>query len=115
MSEPRDPFLERAFDAAREDLSDPDFTATVLERIVARRRRLLAGRLAAVGLLVLIELLLDSPLQLSAGLVAEVLEYRLYEVDNEWLAFAAAPFNSIAGLLGLLLLGLHLMYRRLLR
>lgn len=36
----------------------------------------------------------------------------LVPVRHEWLAFVVAPVNSIAGLLGVLLLGLHFFYRK---
>jgi hypothetical protein len=45
--------------------------------------------------------------------VAEVLGRSLVDVDSEWLAFLLAPVNSIAGIVGVTLLALNLLYRRL--
>ena len=39
----------------------------------------------------------------------------LVELENEWLALVVAPLNSIAGLIGMLLLGMHHLYRKMVR
>lgn len=39
----------------------------------------------------------------------------LINVGNEWLAAATAPLNSNAGIIGMLLPGLHALYRRMVR
>ena len=109
MTEQRDNFLESLFDAAEEELSDDAFTSSVVEDVQSRRRRILFGRLAVAALLVMLELLLDSPLQHSLG---EMLGTPLYPIDHDWLAFVVTPINTVAGLVGLILLGLHFFYRR---
>ncbi len=73
---------------------------------------MLIGRVAIVSLVIALELLLDSPLQNSVGAITEMLGTTLFKIEHEWLAFILAPVNSIAGLLGLTLLGLHFVYRR---
>lgn len=113
MSEERDPTLLSLFDAAREDLADDDFASTVVESVKSRRRRLLVERAVVVALLVMLELMLESPIRNSLGNAAELLFTTLYPLDNEWLEFIFAPVNSVAGILGLLLLFLHYLYRRL--
>lgn len=112
MGDERDPKLEALFAQAEQDLVDDDYTEAVMFRIRRHRRNALIGRFAAVALLVILELLLSSPLQNSASVLAEALSTTLFEVEGQWLAFAFAPLNSVAGLLGLLLLGAHFLYRR---
>lgn len=113
MTEERDPMLESLFDAADRELVDDAFTAKVASAVKAQRRRVMLGRLAIVALLAFVELLLDSPLQNSLGTVADMLVTSLIPVEHEWLEFIVAPINSVAGLLGMLLLGLHFFYRKL--
>ena len=92
---------------------DDDFTDRVMARIASRRRRLLGGRLAIAALLVALELLLDAPLQNSLAAIAQVLATPLLRVESGWLGVLLAPINSIAGLVGLMLLALQSLYRRL--
>jgi hypothetical protein len=33
-------------------------------------------------------------------------------MHDDWLAFVVAPINSVAGLVGLVLLGLNMLYRK---
>ncbi|MDJ0916476.1 MAG: hypothetical protein QNJ05_01850 [Woeseiaceae bacterium] len=108
----RDPALQALFDSAETELRDDAFTTAVEQRIDRRGKRVIAGRLAAVILLVTLEVLLESPLQQSLGVAAEILSTTLIPLDNEWLAFALSPINSIAGLIGLVLIGTQHLYRR---
>ena len=112
MSEQRDPRLESLFAEAQQELVDENFTAGVLAKLETRGRRVLFGRIAIVALVIAFELLLDSPLQNSVGTITQMLGTALFEINHEWIAFAVAPVNSIAGLLGMTLLGLHAAYRR---
>ena len=111
-SSERDPELERWFDATEEHLIDETFTTGVMARIAARRRRVLTTRFGILALVVMLELLLDAPLGASVGMLSNVLATNLYPVENEWLEFVVSPVNSVAGVLGLILLALHLFYRR---
>lgn len=112
MNEQRDRLLESLFDAADENLADDAFTSAVVEDVWAHRRRVVFGRLTVAALLVMLELLLDSPMQNSLGIVGDILGTSLYPIGHEWLAFVLAPINSVAGLIGLILLGLHYFYRK---
>jgi hypothetical protein len=112
MNEERDPLLESLFASAREELASENFLVAVMARLKNRNRRLVLTRLGIAALLVALELFLSSPLQNTVGLVTDLLASNLYEFNNEWIAFVLAPINSVAGLLGLLLLGLHFMFRR---
>lgn len=115
MSDERDPLLESLFAEARIDLSEDDFGQQVMAKVEKRRRNVLFGRVGFVALIVMLEFLLSAPLQNSVGAATEALGASLLDVGNEWLAVIVAPLNSIAGLLGMLLLGLHTVYRKLLR
>ena len=112
MNDARDPQLESLFEAAEEHLVDDGFSSAVQKRMRQRRGRLLLARLAAIAGLVALEVVLESPIQQSLGIVAEVLNTPLIPVEGEWLAFIAAPINSVAGLLAVLLLGLNYLYRK---
>ena len=115
----------RKHDVLRGANSDEDITmskhdkrsvAMDLDRaIAARRRNVLIGKLAIVALLVALELLLSAPLQNSASVIAQVLSTSLVELEGGRLALMVAPINSIAGLIGMLLLGMQFLYRRMMR
>ncbi|MDJ0940048.1 MAG: hypothetical protein QNJ00_09810 [Woeseiaceae bacterium] len=111
MTEERDPLLESLFAEAQQDFDD-DFVSTCMDSVRRRSRRVFASRVAIAVLVVAFELALDAPLKNSVGALASAMGTSLYEFDNEWLAFLMTPINSIAGLVGLLLLGLHALYRR---
>lgn len=115
MTDERDPLLESLFAQTNIELSDSDFAERVMSMVEKRRRNVLLGRVGIVALLVLLELLLSAPLQNSVGAATEALSASLLDVGNEWFAVIVEPINSVAGLLGMLLLGLHAIYRRILR
>ena len=115
MNDERDPLLETLFVQAERELTDEQFTADVMSGIRKRRHNVLAGRLSVVALLIALELLLNAPLQNSVGIFAQALTAGLFKVDNEWLAYAVGPLNSLAGLLGMVLIGLNLLFRKILR
>ncbi len=108
----RDPALEALFDTAEQELRDDAFTEAVERRIDSRGKRVMGGRVAALLMLIALEVLLESPLQQSLGVVADVLSTTLIPLQSEWLAFMLSPINSIAGLIGLLLIGTQQLYRR---
>lgn len=112
MSTDRDPLLETLFEQADKELRDEDFTSEVIKGVQGRRRRILLGRIAVIVMLIALEVLLESPVQQSLGVVAEVLGTSLVSIEGEWLGFVLGPVNSIAGLLGIVLLGIHALYRK---
>ena len=112
MTEERDPRLEALFIQAEQELVDDDYVDAVMDKLRRHRRNSLIGRFAAVLLLIALEVLLSAPLQNSAAAITEALSTSLIDVDDRWLAFALAPLNSVAGLLGVLLIWLHFLYRR---
>jgi hypothetical protein len=115
MNPERDPVLEALFAQTSQDLVDDGYTARVMEKVERRRRYVTAGRLAIVMAIFGFDLLLSSPLQHSLGALAQVLATPLLNVQNEWLASLLAPLNSIAGVIGMLFLALHMLYRRMIR
>lgn len=112
MTSDRDPTLQSLFDAAEQNLADAEFTGAVVDRMNRRRRQLLLGRVAVVAAIVVLEIIPESPLRSSMGLVVEALSRDLVPVGDGWLGFLVAPLNSLAGLVGMTLLGLNLLFRR---
>lgn len=115
MSDERDPLLDSLFAEVANEQADDNFTAKVMLGIEKRRRNVIIGRIGIIGLLFAFEFLLSAPLQNSVGVLAEALSISLVPIQSEWLAAAFAPLNSIAGLIGMLLLGLHTLHRRMVR
>lgn len=112
MTEERDPQLEALFIQAEENLVDDAYVDAVVDSLRRHRRNSLIGRFTAVLLLVALELLLSAPFQNSAAAIADALSTSLIDIEGQWLAFALAPLNSVAGLLGMILIWLHFLYRR---
>lgn len=115
MNDDRDPLLEAAFAHADKSLGDDGFPATVMMRIQRRRRRVIAGRIAIAAALIAFEYALAFPLQNSLGVLTKVLATPLLELGDHWLVHMVAPLNSVAGLIGLGLLGMQLLYRKIVR
>ncbi len=115
MNDERDPVLESLFVQAERELVDDTYTADVMAMVEKRRRNVTIGRLAIVLMIITFELLLSAPLQNSVGVLTQVLSTTLIELENEWVASAVAPLNSIAGLIGMTFLGVHFLYRKVVR
>jgi hypothetical protein len=115
MNDERDPLLESLFSQAERELVEDQFTLQVMDRVEKRRRNVLIGRVAIVALIIVLELLLSAPLQNTAGVITQALGTSLIEVESGWLTLIFAPLNSIAGLIGMLLLGMQFLYRRMVR
>ncbi|MEO0615742.1 MAG: hypothetical protein AAFY69_06360 [Pseudomonadota bacterium] len=115
MSDERDPTLESLFAAAEEPLEDAQFTSAVTDKVSGRRRRLIAGRLGVLGMILVLEVLLQSPLQQSLGVAADWLGRPIVPLEGEWLSFALSPVNTAAGVLGAVLLAIHLFLRSVLK
>ena len=115
MNDERDPVLESLFVQAERELVDDTYTADVMAMVEKRRRNVTIGRLAIVVVIITFELLLSAPLQNSVGVLTQVLSTTLIELENEWVASAVGPLNSIAGLIGMTFLGVHFLYRKIVR
>ena len=115
MNNERDPLLESLVAKAQRELVEDQFTEKVMTGVASRRRNILIGRIAIVVLLVAFEILLSTPLQNSIGTITQILSTTLVNMDSGWLAMVVAPINSIAGLIGILLVGMQILYRRMVR
>jgi hypothetical protein len=115
MTEARDPFLEALMMQSETDLEEREFTDQVMNLVEVRRRNVLIGRLAILALLVFFEIILSSPLQHSLGVIGQTLDTSLVDLENKWAIMLLSPLNSIAGLIGVMLLGMHYLYRKMVR
>ena len=115
MSNERDPVLESLFAETKIEFDENGFSDQVMAGVEKRRRNVFLGRIALFGLLVAFELLSSGPLQYSVGAMTQTLGSSLIEIETEWAAIFLAPLNSIAGLIGISLVGLHSLYRRFVR
>ena len=115
MNDERDPKLEALFTNAAAESPNDDFTDKVMTNVASHRRNVMIGRVAIVAMIVLLEVLLSAPVQSAVGAVVEVLGTPIIEMDQSMLAMMLAPANSIAGVIGGVLLLVHFLYRRLLR
>ena len=115
MRDERDPLLESLFAQAPVDLDEKEFSDRLMAKVENRRRNVIMARMGFVAVLVLFEFLLSAPLQNSVGVVTDALSTSLLDVGNEWLAVVVEPLNSVAGLIGMLLLGLHAIFRKMVR
>ena len=112
MTTERDALLESLFDHANENLAPDDFADRVMLRIDRARRRSLAGW-AMVGLAAVVcAWMLSGPLLQAVDLGLRVLPESLFDVENQIIAMVLAPLNSVAGMVGLGVLGAWTMYRK---
>ena len=112
MTTERDALIESLFDDANENLAPDDFAARVMLDIDRARRRSLAGW-AFVGLAaVACAWMLSGPLLQAVNLGLQVLPESLFEVDDRIVAAILAPLNSVAGAIGIAVLGLWTAYRK---
>jgi hypothetical protein len=115
MNNERDPELEVLFADAAAESPNGNFTDKVMMGVAVRRRNVMIGRIAIVALIVLLEVLLSAPVQSTVGVIVELLGAPLIELNQPMLAMMLTPVNSIAGVIGGVLLLVHFLYRRLLR
>ncbi len=115
MNNERDPQLEAMFADAAAESPNGDFTDKVMTSVATRRRNVMLGRVAIVALIVFLEVLLSAPVQSTVGAIVDVIGTPLIELPPSTLATMLTPVNSIAGVVGGVLLLVHFLYRRLLR
>ena len=112
MNDLRDPELLALFTAATDDIPGEAFVARLGDAIEKERGRTRLRNVALAFLFVAVEWLLGSPLSEGVGSFATVLQANLVPVANPWVDLVFSPINSVAGLVGLSLLGLHIVYRK---
>ena len=115
MNNERDPMLESLFLQAEQKLADGEFTTNVMAGIDRRRRGFFIGRLSIIALLIVFELVMNTPIQDSVGTLTSTMSRTLIQLENEWLNYALGPLNSIAGVVGVTLLGMQFLFRKVLR
>ena len=115
MNEERDSQLETLFTQSVQEPSDDSFTSQVMSNVRRRRRNVYIVRITIVAMLVAFELLLSAPIGSSVGEFMQALSTSLVDFGDNWPATLLSPLNSLAGLIGLLLLGLHSFYRKIAR
>ena len=113
MTSERDAVIETLFSRAEENLAPDDFAERVMRRIDRSRRRSLAGW-AIVGLAAAAGIwVLSGPLLQAVNLGLQILPESLFDVGDQTIAQVIAPLNSVAGPVGLGMLGLWGAYRKL--
>ncbi len=115
MNEERDAQLETLFTQSSQEPADDCFTNQVMNNVRRRRRNVHIVRITIVVMLVAFELLQSAPIGNSVDQLMKVLSTSIVDFDDGWLALLFSPLNSLAGLIGLLLLGLHSFYRKIAR
>ncbi|MEM7504221.1 MAG: hypothetical protein AAF417_19430 [Pseudomonadota bacterium] len=113
MSEPLDPVVLQLFEEKEETLPEAHFLIELDARVSRRTRRILLTRIALIAFALLLEVLLGSPVRHSVVGLSDAASATLYSTDNRWLDYLLSPVNSIAGMLGALLVGAHVLHRRL--
>jgi hypothetical protein len=101
------------FDAAREETADESFVDRVMAEVEKGHKRTVIGWIVAGLLLAPVAWWLSAPLLGMVELVSQLLPDSLITVEEEWLAQLLAPVNSVAGVVGLAVLGAWLAYRKL--
>jgi hypothetical protein len=101
------------FDAARDETADESFVDRVMAEVEKGHKRTVIGWIVAGLLLAPVAWWLSAPLLGMVELVSQLLPDSLITVEEEWLAQLLAPVNSVAGVVGLAVLGAWLAYRKL--
>ena len=112
MTTDRDELLESLFDDANESLAPDDFADRVMLRIDRARRRSLAGWAIVGFAAVACAWMLSGPLLQAVNLGLQVLPESLFEVEDRTIAEVLSPLNSVAGAIGVGVLGLWTAYRK---
>lgn len=115
MTHDHDPQLEALFAQAAMDTPNGDFADRVMADVDTRRRNVILIRVAIVAAIVLLEVLLSAPLQSSVGAFMEWLSSPILDLNESWVTTMLEPVNSIAGIIGVVLLAGHIVYRRFVR
>ncbi len=115
MNNDRDPQLEALIATNAGETPNGEFANRVMSSVDSRQRNVLFGRISIVILIVALDLILSAPLSGTIGAIADGLSTPLIDIQNEWAALMLGPLNSVAGVIGMLLLVLHFLYRRVIR
>ena len=114
MSNERDAALEALFADSAAETPSEDFTDRVMQGVASRRRNVMLGRISIFAAIILLEVLLSAPVQSSVGFIVDVLGTPLIELSQPTAAELLAPINSVAAVIGAVLLFVHFLYRKIL-
>lgn len=115
MRDELDSDLQSLFEQQQPIPGSNDFTARVMARVDRRQMGFRALQLGILILLVGLELVFESPISQSMGALNSAMKSSVLELEDEWISFVLEPVNSVAGVLGMVLLGVHFLMRRVLR
>lgn len=115
MRDELDPDLLSLFEEQQPIPGSTDFTARVMAGVDRRRIGFRALQLGIVILLIALELVFESPISQSMGALNSAMKSSVLELEGDWISFILEPVNSVAGVLGMVLLGVHFLMRRFLR
>jgi hypothetical protein len=112
MKDERDPVIESLFTQAERQLEDSDFADRIMARVNRRRRRIIGIRVAIVLALVILELVTSEPIQNYVGNATQLLSMQLLDLGDSWYFALFSPLNSVLGIVGLILIAMQFLYRR---
>ena len=112
MTDDRDPALQALFVNAEQDLAGEVFTARVMSRTDALKRRTVFAWICAGLVASVLAWLVATPLQYAVNLLTQGVTAPLITLDDRWLAQLFAPVNSVAILLAVGLIGLRTAYKK---
>lgn len=112
MNDQRDPVIESLFAQAERRFEDSAFADRIMARIKRRRRRIVGIRVAIILALVVLELVTTQPIQNYVGTASQYLGMQLFDLGEGWVSAVFSPLNSILGIVGLILIGMQVLYRR---
>jgi len=112
MNDERDPMIESLFKDAEKELDGDVFTERVIAGVNRRHRRIVGVRIAIILALVVVELMTTEPIQNTVGAATQLLSTQLLDLGEGWFSTLFGPLNSVLGIVGLLLIGMQALYRR---
>ena len=115
MSHLNDPDLQALFEQQPEVSPSQAFIDRVVLAAEQRRKRLLFIRIFAFFCLIALEFVFESPISQSLGAIGSAMQSPVFAVDGAWSSFVIEPINSVAGVLGVVLLGVYTLLRRFIR
>lgn len=112
MNDERDPVIEALFANAEKTLEGDVFADRVMAGVNRRHRRIVGIRVAIILALVILELVTSDPIQDYVGTATQLLSMQLLDLGDNWLSALFSPLNSVLGVVGLILIGMQFVYRR---
>ena len=111
MNDDQDPLLQSLFDDTKQDLASQAFVTQVMSQIDRQRRWFIAVWVCVALMCIFCGWLLTPLLQNIVEAFTQSLFSTLVDLDSGEYSHMLAPFNSIAGVTTLVLLGLGFAYR----